>query len=81
MFYKSDIPSITISNCEEKDGICKITLEMLDSASYIKKNRIIKHDNEVIIMVKKTHTKLFRSSNHIYFPSDHIDSIIIKSWG
>lgn len=37
MFYKSDMPSITISNCEEKDGICKITLEMLDSASYVKK--------------------------------------------
>ena len=80
MIYKSDIPSIAISNCEEKNGICKITLEMLDSASYVKKTRIIKYNNEVIIMVKKTHTKLFRSSNHICFPSEHIDSIIIKKW-
>ena len=45
-----------------------------------KKTRIIKYNNEVIIMVKKTHTKLFRSSNHICFPSEHIDSIIIKKW-
>lgn len=80
MIYKSELPSIVISDCYIDRGNCYVILEVVDSISYIKKLCVQIRNNCAIIRVKKTIFKKFMGKNSIYFPSENIESVIIKKW-
>lgn len=80
MIYKSELPSIVVSDCYVDRDKCYVTLEVVDSISYIKKLCVQIRNNCAIIMVKKTIFKKLMGKNSIDFPAANIESVIIKKW-
>lgn len=80
MIHKSELPSVVVSDCYIDKDTCFVTLEVIDSISYIRKLSVTKKDNSAIIRVKKTIFKSLMGKKSICFPSKNIERIIIKKW-
>ena len=80
MIYKSELPSVVISDCYIDRDRCVVSLEVIDSISYIRKLSITRVDDSAIIRVKKTIFKKLMGSQRISFPLENVERIIVKKW-